>query len=316
MKVKFALFLVLGLLCIESIGQSTITLRRSFIDSFKNVVTIASEYDVWFTHHKANRPENDGDIHASGYDKIIGMPTVAEVMNAKDEQETIELFIAHEGKGKSNNVKLPITGVWRLWPEHMGSGSKFFQGMKLSQATIKKKTTNPDHVFEIHPITAVGDLDVTSSIHNIEGYTPKIALNAFNQIKAKKCVITSTKKTISFKTSAIGQNYIDMWIRIDSLWEVEDGAFAYCLVLDSDFNPDTDEVEDKKISNKQRIVFVKNSESFNTVMQKNIGDFIHILGTPRVNLAILSWREWVSKQRPEVLSWPLPIEIIAAGQIE
>lgn len=316
MRFKLAPLLFFTVLCLESISQNTITLRRSFIDSFKNVVTISTRYDIWFTHHKANRPENDGDIHASGYDKIIGMPTVAEVMNAKDEQETIDIFIENEGKGKSNNPKLEITGVWRLWPEHMGSGSNFFQGMKLSQATIKKKTTNPDHVFEIHPITSVGNIDVTHSIHNIEGYTPKDAESAFKQIKAKKCVITSTKKTISFRTSTIGQNYIDMWIRIDSLWEVEDGAFAYCLVLDSDFNPQSDDVEDKIVSNKTRLVFIKDSECFKQVMQKNVGDFMHILGTPRVNLAILSWREWISKKRPEVLSWALPFEIIAAGNIE
>jgi hypothetical protein len=34
------------------------------------------------------------------------------------------------------------------------------------------------------------------------------------------------------------------------------------------------------------------------------------IAAPRVNLAILSWREWVSKNRPEMLTWKLPIEIL------
>lgn len=114
----------------------------------------------------------------------------------------------------------------------------------------------------------------------------------------------------------MGQNYIDMWIRIDSLWDVEDGAFAYCTILDSDFNPEQDNVEDKTVSPKTRVVFVTGSENFSEAKQKNIGKFMHVLGTPRINLAILSWREWISDERPEVLTWRLPFEIIAAGNIQ
>lgn len=137
--------------------QSSVTLRRSFVDSFKNRVTITAQYNVWFTHHTPHSAADDADIHVSGHDKAIGMPTVAEVMNAKDEQSSIDLFIDHEGKGNANNPKLNVVGVWRLWPEHMGpKGTVFFQGMKLSKQSIEKKKTNPDHVFEIHPVTMVG----------------------------------------------------------------------------------------------------------------------------------------------------------------
>ncbi len=198
----------------------------------------------------------------------------------------------------------------------MGAGSNFIQGMKLSQATINKKTTNPDHVFEIHPLTMVGDNDVTHAIHDIKGYAPKDAKSAFKQIGNKTCKISSTKKTISFQTTVIGQNYIDMWIRIDSVWEVEDGAFAYCTVLDSKFNPQNDNVNKKAVSNRTRVVFVKDSENFKKVMQKNVGDFMHILGTQRINLAIISFRESASSNQPGVITSKLPFEIIAAGNIE
>lgn len=128
MNYRACFFPLVFLICLKCAGQNTITLRKSFIDSFKNQITITAQYDVWFTHHKANPPVKDGDIHAAGYDNKIGMPAVVEIMNAKEKQEGIDLFISHEGKGKANNPKLEVIGVWRLWPEHMGAGPTFFRG--------------------------------------------------------------------------------------------------------------------------------------------------------------------------------------------
>lgn len=314
---RFSLLLTLLLLSLSVCSQSAITLRRTFIDSFKNIITINSSYDVWFTHHKAKPEKDDGDIHCSGYDKKIGMPVVAEIMNAKEEQSAIDILITHEGKGAVNNSKIGITGVWRLWPEHMGSGVPFFQGMKLTKAKIKSKTTNPDHVFEIHPMIKIENIDLISSLRNIgPDYEPFESRYVFDKLKKKAFTITSAKKTITFQTSQVGYNYINLWIRIDSLWEVDDGAFAYCTILDSGFDPAADQVDDKTVSKKTRIAFVKDSGPYNQAIQKGVGGFMHILGTPRINLAILSWREWASKKRPEVLNRKLPFEIIADGLIE
>jgi len=308
---------ILGLI-IQSVAfsQSTVTFRRSFIDSFKNRITITADYDVWYTHHAAKDDADDGDIHCSGYDKKIGLATVAEIMNAKNEQQAIDVLIAHEGKGQSNNPTVSITGVWRLWPEHMGSGSTIKQGTTYSKTEIQSKTTNPDHVFEIHPVTNLEGMDLTHSLKNIgPDYVPKKWKSSYGKFRVKAFSISSTSKFISFSTKQIGENYIDMWIRIDSLWEVEDGAFAYCTTMDSDFDPGHDEINDKKITNRTRIAFVKDSETYNKAIEQGVGGILHILGTPRINLAILSWREWVSPQRPEVKTWKLPFEIIADGLI-
>lgn len=303
------------ILPISIYAQSTISLRRSFIDSFKNKVTITADYDVWYTHHKAKPATQDGDIHCSGYDDKIGMPTVAEIMNAKRQQEAIDVLIDNEGKGKTGNTKVSVTGVLRLWPEHMGKGSKFFQGMKLTKAKIQRKTTNPDHVFEIHPLTEIEGIDLTGTITNVEGYEAHDAKKAIGKIEQKECMISSDRKTISFSTSMIGFNYIDLWIQIDSSWEVEDGAFAYCTLLSSSFTPGKS-VKANTLAKHIRVVFIKDTEVYNELVTKSKGDFIHILGTPRVNLAVLEWREWVSKERPEVLSWNLPYEMVADGLIE
>jgi hypothetical protein len=307
---------ILIIFCSNLFSQPSITVRRTFVDSFKNKVTINADYDVWFTHHKAKAAKDDGDIHCSGYDKKIGMPVVAEIMNAKAQADAIEILVDHEGKGQPNNPKVNVTGVWRLWPEHMGKDSRFFQGMKLSKATIVKKTTNPDHVFEIHPVTALEGIDLNSTFMNIEGYESYDVRYAFDKIRKKKFSISADKKTITFSTTAIGYNYMNLWARIDSVWEVEDGALAYCTVLDSDFDPANDKVKDKTVTKKTRIAFAKDTAPYRTALEAGDGKFMHLLGIPRIDMAILSWRVWVSKKRPEVLSWGLPFEIIAAGIIE
>ena len=122
-----AVFLCTSILC----SQPSITLRKSFIDSFKNRITIDALYNVWYSHKKANPASKDGDIHCSGYDTKIGLPMVAEIMNAKDHKDAMDVFIAHEGKGDAANKKIKVSGAWKIWPEHLGKDD-FFQGMKLS----------------------------------------------------------------------------------------------------------------------------------------------------------------------------------------
>jgi hypothetical protein len=45
------------------------------------------------------------------------------------------------------------------------------------------------------------------------------------------------------------------------------------------------------------------------------GDRLPVLGTPRIDLALVSWRAKYAKDRPEVLNWNLPYEIIAVGGV-
>jgi hypothetical protein len=296
-------------------GQPSLTLRKSFVDSFKNRVTIDAQYNVWFSHKKPNPADKDGDIHCSGYDNKIGLPIVAEIMNAKDHLDAMDLLIANEGKGDPANAKLKLTGVWRIWPEHLGNDD-FFQSMKLSRTVIQNKTTNPDHVFEIHPVTKLENFNLTSSLKNIDGYQPKDIWSVFGQIQNKIFTITSDKKTITISTRQIGNNYIDLWARVDQFWEVEDGAMAFCTILDSDFNPDIDKVADKLVSKKIRVVFVTDSEPYKQAAKKSGKHFVHILAIPRINLSLVSWRVANAKKRPEVLSWGMPVEFIAAGIIE
>ena len=145
------LALALSLFTVYAGADTTLDLKNEFIDTFKERATIEATFSVKFAHSKPktpspSKPSNDGDIHISGTAPQIGLLTVAEILNAKDFPQTLA-FIQTRLGGQA----VPMTGVWRIWPEH-GGESHHVQG----QADPDDITdTNPDHIFEIHPLTKV-----------------------------------------------------------------------------------------------------------------------------------------------------------------
>jgi hypothetical protein len=232
-------------------------------------------------------------------------------MNAATQQPAMKLLQSHAGEGRTDNPRIAITGVWRMWPEHLGAkGNPFYQGMILSDSVIKKKTTNPDHVFELHPLTKVADIDVTGSLHEIDGYSPWYAWHVLEQVAKKKITITSDKKTISIALKQMPYNYVDAWIRLDSIWKVKDGAFALCTVLDYDYKPG-DPVHEKVIGEDIRVGFVKGSEAYLEAISKGNTGIMHVLGTTRVNLAVVA--AYTHGHSPDPIEITLPLEIVAVG---
>jgi hypothetical protein len=45
------------------------------------------------------------------------------------------------------------------------------------------------------------------------------------------------------------------------------------------------------------------------------GQRLRVLGMPRLDLALVSWRVKNAKTRPEVLTWRLPYEMLIVGVI-
>jgi hypothetical protein len=316
MKYIIFLFSLFGFFI--SNGQITITLRKSFIDSFKNRLTLDSDYEIYYAHKHVNPSAKDGDLHFAGFDKRVGLPIVAEIMNAKEFNNAIEKVHSFEGKGKPE-FKVKLTGVWRLWCEHPGDIDDFVQGtfnQKKLAETIEN--TNPPHVFEIHPITNIDNIDVLGSVHKISGFTYKIAADAFERYSNLRCKISAKQRTLTIETSGIGYNYVDFWIQLKDTNKVfaPDGLFVFCSIFDSDFKQEPDEDgQDHLISHKLRVAFVKGTEVYNKVIGMNKGDFLHVVGIPRINLALVSWRAAHAKTRPEVLQWNLPFEIVVVGEL-
>ena len=308
---KLMLVLLSFLVCFTAQAQISITLRTSFVDSIKNKVTIDGNYEVYFAHKHANSAVKDGDLHCAGYEKKIGLPIVAEIMNAASEDEAVNLVHQKEGNGVPSE-KVKITGVWRLWCEHPGDIQEFKQG----KGDIPIEDTNPAHVFEIHPITKIGDIDLQNSLHEIAGFKYKDAEDAFSRYSNLRCKISKKGKFITIETNGIGYNYVDFWIKLNTTTKdiVDDGLFVFCTIYNSQFDP-SDENEDDLISHKLRIAMVKDTELYNKVKDMNKGDFVHVVGIPRIDLAIVSWRVQHAVERPEVLQWNLPLEMVAVGEI-
>jgi hypothetical protein len=276
-------------------GQIEIVLRKSFIDSFKRRVTIETNYLIAKAHASPNSPSKDGDLHFSGTAAAIGLPIVAEIMNAKRENDAVG--IVHDKEGTSDSVKLQ--GVWRIWCEHAGSDTRQEQGGTFPPIT----GTNPDHIFEIHPVTNINNVNLLRSLKPITGFTYKKAEDAFFRYSNARCRIIPDGDRIIIETNGVGFNYVEFWIELidnDQL-EVEDGRFVFCKVLDK---------SKEIISQKMRMVFPKDSPAEQKVKNLQAGDRMHVVGMPRLNFSLLSFRVEHSTENPDMLEWNLPVEMI------
>src|SRR5262249_46833891 len=147
--------------------------------------------------HKIGKGGDDGDLHFSGRAREVQLPIVAEIMNARDEDDA--QAIARTSRGKD---PVKITGAWRLWCEHANT-SRQVTGAALAPFT----TTNPDHVFEIHPVTRVGEVQVLNSVREIDGYEYKDATDAFQHLDNVRCTIRPNGDgTTTLLTGSVGYN--------------------------------------------------------------------------------------------------------------
>ena len=289
-------FLALFAFTAAAHAQVEITLNNSFISEFRDRATITATYTVDKSHHKPNPPAKDGDIHVAGRAPEIGLATVAEIMNAKEQKPAMDAILAVEGTATS----VKITGAWRLWPEHAG-GDPQVQGAALEQFT----TTNPDHVFQIHPIATVNAISVRSSFHPIAGFKPKDAESAFRSYENLRCTIMPGADTTKLMTNMAGFNYVKFRIDlVDEPVALDDGTkvFASVSTLDGDL-----------LVRKRRMIFVKDTPPDKAVRKLHKGDHLTVLGIPRVDLALVQWRAEHAQERPEVLDWNLPYEMIVVG---
>ena len=294
----------LSVLLLFSLCQAEIVihLKKKFIDTYKLKATIAvNDFYIDKAHKKPNPPNKDGDLHIAGRSKTIGLPLVAEIMNAKHQPEALDIVQKNEGSDLAVNV----AGVWRIWCEHAGDDTQT-QGEPVSTIT----TTNPPHVFEIHPVLKLGTLDLGDSLVPIDGYTYKTCQDAFYKYENTPCKIIPQKDTVTIETRGVGYNYAEFKIQLredESIQEVEDGYFVICKVLDLD---------DEIVSQKTRIVIAKGTKPATYISRLTKDKTLHVIGIPRINLSLVSWRVENSDKNPDALNWNLPLEMILAAVID
>jgi hypothetical protein len=282
-----------------------ITLKNSFIEQYKDRATIAAQFTIDMAHKKPNPPSKDGDLHIAGRAPEIKLATVAEIMNAKSQSAAVDLVHQNEGSGKPINV----VGAWRLWCEH-GGDSFQTQGSALQPFT----TTNPDHVFEIHPLTQVGSEDVSASFEPIDGFQYKDADTAFHTYEGIRSAITCKETTTSITTGMAGYNYVAFTLELNedaTAHPIPDGLTVKASVLDD--NGDL-------LVRERRMVFIKGTAPYDAVKNGKKGDSFHVLGVPRIDLSLVSWRCRAAagkvpnlSAKPGVLRWNLPYEMVVVA---
>ncbi len=299
-RIVFLLCTVIaGFLSPAIYADTQITLKNSFIEKYKNRATITTTYTVDVAHKKPNPASKDGDMHIAGRAPEVGLPIVAEIMNATSEKAAVDKV--HEVEGTGHPVKL--AGAWRLWTEH-GGDSIQTQGKKLAPF----KTSNPEHVFEIHPVMQVDDISVSGSFRPIEGFETKDADQAFHRYEITRSKITPGKNTTTLVTTMAGYNYVEFLMELnENPKPISDGALAMASILDLD---------GELLVRNRRMVFVAGTPPNEAVKHLKTGDCLHVLGIPRVDLALVSWRVKNAANRPGALTWSLPYEMIVAGVYE
>ncbi len=279
-------------------AEEVLELNRSFIEMYKNRLTISGSYFVDAAHKKPNPPDKDGDMHVAGRSPQIGLATVAEIQNARLVPDAVQIVKDVEGKGQT----IQITGVWRIWPEHGGDNSHIQQSSAGSPYT-GPGPTNPPHVFEIHPILKIEQQNLSSTLKPIEGFTPKKADDAFPRYEHGTFEITPAGERVRMHMRMIGYNYVEFLMKLNKRFHrVEDGEFVSAAIFSSD---------EELLVHDRRIGFVEGTAPDAKQKTLQVGECMKVLGIPRVDLALVSWR--LRNGSPDVLRWSLPYEIIVVG---
>ena len=265
-----ALFLLLSLVASSLFANIEITLQNDFIEKYKDQATISASFIVDKAHLHPNPAKKDGDLHAAGRAEEIGLPIVAEIMNASSQKAAVNAI--HKAEGTGNPI--PLTGVWRIWCEH-GGDSQQIQGQSLLKPF---KTTNPPHVFEIHPITKFNSTSIIGALHPIQGYKPKDAETAFLKYESLKSHIKVGAGTTSLVTTMAGYNYVE-----------------FVAVPLEEENPDAF------------------SDGVGVLAAVHDLDGGFVLGVPRISLKLLSYRGAHHNENEEMLEWALPYELVIVG---
>lgn len=273
-----------------------VQLNRSFVERFKNKVSIDVMLTIDRVSPRANPPSIDGDLHLAGRAPLIGLPVVAEITNAAAHKDA--MATAHRAGG--SNRPIDVTGVWRIWPEHAKGGTEV-QGDSLDPA----HTADPSHVFEIHPITRLDGIDLLHAFVPVEGFKPGNARRTFGIYQSASCALTVRGDTISIVTQPGLYNDVEfvMELGAEPQRSVGDGRFVTASALDK---------KGERLVDGLRMVFAKGTAPELAVRVLKPGDRLHVYGIPRLNLDEISRRASRAAARTAVTG-PLPYEIIILG---
>jgi hypothetical protein len=269
---KQILALILFVTIVPMAFPGSVVLKKSWVKRYKDRATIDATFTVDHAHKNPNNAAKDGDEHVAGRSpKEIGLPLVAEVVNAAQPFGTPALTLVHSAESSGQSVS--VSGAWRLWFEHPADSQTQF-------ATFPKATnTNPDHSFEIHPMTKFDGVDLTKTFVPIPGFAPHDAEKAFTSYEKQTLSIQSTQTAVTLTAKKSSYNYVQFTMRmLGKPKRLDDGGYA---VL-ADVEGTTDEAAAEKV----RMIFVPGTPPCTRVSSGKMGagDEMEVIGIPRVNL--------------------------------
>jgi len=282
MKTKRFQFLLLSITLvfapITCRAEITVSLKKVFVQQFKDKATISTKFRIDQHHNSANpigSGSKDGDIHIAGRDSVVKLPMVSEIINGKKENSALK-FLLTTTSGQSVN----LTGVWRLWFEHPGSADQI-QGTTVPPAD----DTNPDHIFEFHPVVQFGTFNLLDSFAPIKNGSKEFrgypAETAFPAYEKRPAVITVSNSAIMISSTKAAYNYAEFEMRLAGKpKDVGDGFIVFANVYSIGSGDDDDPLFEAT----RRMVFVKGSAPAEAVEKLKKGDRLQVLGIPRVNL--------------------------------
>ncbi|MGA2271304.1 MAG: hypothetical protein ABSH44_22780 [Bryobacteraceae bacterium] len=278
----------------------TLILKRAWIEQYKDRATIDATFTTDHAHKKPNPPAKDGDMHVAGRaPKEVGLPMVAEVMNAAAQQQQKAVQVIHGNEGSGSFV--PVSGAWRLWFEHPATSQTQFQTVPPAA------NTNPDHSFEIHPITKFAAEDITGSFAMVPGFPGHDPKTAFGSYEKLSVLIHASATAVTLDSAKTGFNYVHFRMHlIGSPVKLKDGGLAAM----ADVEDDASEGEDM-LAAKVRMIFVPGTAPWKAVQGKGDGDEFTVLGIPRVNLNAIS--AFITAAGSAAVTRKLPYEMIVVA---
>ena len=185
---------------------STIELSTAFVDYYADRLTIRTHMTIDRAGH-VHSPQDDSDLKFVGAADETLLPTVGEVMNARGQPQLNHVLkAAIDGKQPIN-----VAGVWRLWFEHPEPS-----GQVQGTSHTEPGSSNPPHFLELHPVTSIGDLDLSDTVTNIAGFEPHETSRALPEIQRRRLTIArSAPGRVRLTMKPIGFNYIDVLVKVE-----------------------------------------------------------------------------------------------------
>jgi hypothetical protein len=265
-------------------------LADSFIERYKDRATINPRVQIDAIHRQPNPPSADGDFGMSGRAEEVLLPIRVEMMNAASRPDAVRRFQDAESKKET----LKISGAWRLWAEHSQEPQE--QGSHLTPM----RNTNPEHVFEVHPVTRVDDIWVGDTLRPIKGYDAYNATKAFRFYESLQCNIERhpESNTTRFLTGRAAYNYAEFIMRIDrEPTPLQDGRAVTASVFS---------LKHELVVANRRMIFIKDTPPDTALSITKVGQQLHVLGVPRINLSAIRSDNLVGAHS-------LPYEMIIVG---